>query len=302
MPTLFLSYRQSDTLGQTGRLADALEARYGRDAVFRDIDSIEAGRRFDEVIERALADCRVFLPLIGDDWLTVRGADGRRRLDDPEDFVRREVATALARGVPVIPLLLEGATIPPATELPPELRPLLRHQALELSETRWDFDVGRLVAAIDRQLAETTGSIPVASSGRGASAPVTRRLLWLGLAGLVIAAGAGTAWQLARRTPPLPRVDGVWMLPSGSFWTVQQDGRRLTVDETHYLSGEVWRRGTGTVLEDGSLELELLPVFEPPERLRLALRLRPGPDGRSLSGESQDLVTGRRESLTLLRR
>lgn len=303
MPTLFLSYRQSDTLGQTGRLADALEARYGRDAVFRDIDSIEAGRRFDEVIERALADCRVFLPLIGDEWLTVRGADGLRRLDDPQDFVRREVATALARGVPVIPLLLEGARIPPATELPPELRPLLRHQALELSETRWDFDVGRLVAAIDRQLAEPTGSIAVASGGHGAAVPVTRRrLLWLGLAGLVLAAGAGTAWQLARRTPPLPRVDGVWMLPSGSFWTVQQDGRRLTVDETHYLSGEVWRRGTGTVLEDGSLELELLPVFEPPERLRLALRLRPGPDGRSLSGESQDLVSGRRESLTLLRR
>jgi hypothetical protein len=302
MPTLFLSYRQSDTLGQTGRLADALEARYGRDAVFRDIDSIEAGQRFEEVIERALAGCKVFLPLIGDDWLTVRGADGRRRLDDPRDFVRREVVAALARGIPVIPLLLEGARVPAATELPPELRPLLDHQALELSETRWDFDVGRLVEAIDRQLARTTGSTAAASTAGGRRAPVTRRLLWVGLAALVLAAGAGTAWQLARRAPQLPSVEGVWMLPSGSFWTVQQDGRRLKVEETHYLSGEVWRRGTGTVLEDGSLEIELLPVFDPPERLRLALRLRPGPDGRSLSGESHDLVSGRRESLTLLRR
>lgn len=302
MPSLFLSYRQSDTLGHTGRLADALEARYGRDAVFRDLDSIEAGQRFEEVIERALADCRVFLPLIGDDWLTVRGADGGRRLDDPQDFVRREVAAALARGIPVIPLLLEGARVPAAAELPPELRPLLRHQALELSETRWDFDVGRLVAAIDRQLAQTTGSTPPAATGAGAAAPLTRRrLLWVGLAGLALAAGTGTAWQLARRARPLPRVDGVWMLPSGSFWTVQQDGRRLTVAETHYLSREVWRHGTGTVLDDGSLELELLPVFEPPERLRLALRLRLGPDGRSLSGEAHDLVSGRRESLTLLR-
>jgi len=303
MPTLFLSYRQSDTLGQTGRLADALEARYGRGAVFRDLDSIEAGQRFEAVIERALADCRVFLPLIGDDWLTVRGADGRRRLDDPQDFVRREVATALARGIPVIPLLLEGARIPAATELPTELRPMLERQALELSETRWDFDVGRLVAAIDRQLAQTNGSTAIASTGAGSSAPATRRrLLGLGLAGVVLAAGAGTAWRFARRAPPLPRVDGVWMLPSGSFWTVRQDGRRLTVEETHYLSGEVWRRGSGSVLEDGSLDVELLPVFEPPERLRLALRLHPGPDGRSLSGEAHDLVSGRRESLTLLRR
>jgi hypothetical protein len=302
MTTLFLSYRQSDTLGQTGRLADALEARYGAGAVFRDLDSIEAGQRFDEVIERALAGCRVFLPLIGDDWLTVRGADGQRRLDNPQDLVRLEVATALRRGITIIPLLLEGARMPATSALPADLQPLNRHQALELSETRWDYDVARLVEAIDRRLAEAVpaGAAPPAA---GATAPATRRrLLWGAVAGIALLAGGGAAWRLAQRPAPPPSLEGVWMLPSGSFWTLRQDGRQVTVEETHYQSREVWRRGTGTLLEDGTLELELLPVFDPPERLRLALRLRPAPDGRSLSGEVHDLVSGRRESLTVLRR
>jgi hypothetical protein len=300
MPTLFLSYRQSDTLGQTGRLADALEARYGPGTVFRDLDSIEPGQRFEDVIEQALADCRVFLPLIGDDWLTVRGADGRLRLDDPQDFVRREVATALARDIPVIPLLLEGARVPAASELPPELRPLLRHQALELSETRWDFDFGRLVAAIDRELAQSTGST-AASNGAAAPTPVTRRrMLGLGLAGLVLAAGAGTAWRLARRAP-LARVDGVWVLPSGSYWTIEQNGREVAIRETHYQSREVWRRGTGRLDDDGVLHAELLPVFDPPERLRLEYRLRVSADGLRLSGEVRDLVSGRADEVMLQR-
>lgn len=300
MPSIFLSYRRSDTSGHAGRLADALETRYGRDAVFHDVESIEAGALFDEAIEQAVANCRVFLPLIGDEWLNAAAPDGRRRLDDPADFVRREVAAALRRDVPVIPVLLEGAVMPSEATLPPDLQPLMRHQALELSETRWDYDVQRLVEAIDRKVGP---SPPRLDTTRGAATPdraSRRALLWGGVAVLSVAAG-GALW-LRSRAAPVPALDGVWMLPTGSFWTVRQDGRRLAIEETHYLSREVWRRGTGSVPDEGAIEVELLPVFDPPERLRLAYRLQLSTDGRSLSGEVRDFVSGRSGTVTLVRR
>lgn len=289
MPSIFLSYRRVDTSGHTGRLSDALEAKFGADAVFHDIQSIEAGRRFDEVIDSALAQCRVFVPLIGDDWLRITGPDGRRRLDDPEDLVRREVVVALRRGIPVIPVLLEGATMPAPSSLPAELQPLTRHQAVEISDTRWDFDVQRLITAIER-----VGVPP-------ADGPVrrSRRALLAGLAA-ISAVAAASAWWLASR-PRIPDLGGIWMLPSGSYWTLEQAGSDVTIHETHYQSREVWRRGSGRLDDDGTLQAELLPVFDPPERLRLEYRLRLSTDGRRLSGEVRDLVSGRSEVVTLQR-
>jgi len=291
MPSIFLSYRRVDTSGHTGRLSDALEAKFGHDAVFHDIQSIEAGKRFDEVIDAALAKCRVFIPLIGDDWLGITGADGRRRLDDPDDLVRREVVAALRRGIPVIPVLLEGATMPAAASLPDALQPLTRHQAIEISDTRWDFDVQRLIAAIERVgVTEAGGRVP----------PSRRRVLW-GLAAVAAAAAGGSAWWRSSR-PAIPDIDGTWELPSGSYWVVAQTGREVVIEETHYQSREVWRRGSGRVADDGTLNAELLPVFDPPERLRLEYRLRLSADGRRLSGDVRDLVSGRSDVVTLLRR
>jgi len=293
MPSIFLSYRRVDTSGHTGRLSDALEAKFGRDAVFHDIQSIEAGNRFDEVIDSALAKCRVFIPLIGDDWLGITGADGRRRLDDPADLVRREVAAALRRGVPVIPVLLEGATMPAPASLPEEMQPLTRHQAIEISDTRWDFDVERLIAAIERvgvALAEADG--PAQRS--------RRHVLW-GLAASGAAAAGAAAWWRSSR-PDIPVIDGIWDWPSGSYWVVNQTGREVAIAETHYQSREVWRRGTGRLADDGTLHAELLPVFDSPERQRLEFRLRLSADGRRLGGDVHDLVSGRSEVVTLLRR
>ena len=133
---IFISYRRGETAYPAGWLYDRLADRYGGEQVFKDVDSIELGDDFVEVITRAVGSCDVLLALIGEDWLTITDADGRRRLDDPHDFVRLEIEAALARDVRVIPILVDGARMPAAEELPNSLSKLARRQALELSPAR----------------------------------------------------------------------------------------------------------------------------------------------------------------------
>ena len=99
----------------------------------------------------------MLLALIGEEWLTITDADGRRRLDDPHDFVRLEIEAALARNVRVIPILVDGARMPTAEELPNSLARLARRQALELSPARFDFDTGRLLKVLDEDARRDPG-------------------------------------------------------------------------------------------------------------------------------------------------
>jgi TIR domain/Kelch motif len=151
---IFVSYRREETAYPAGWLYERLADRYGGGQVFTDVDSIELGDDFVEVITTAVGSCDVLLALVGDQWLTITGPDGRRRLDDPDDFVRLEIEAALTRNVRVIPILVDGARMPRADELPPSLAALVRRQALELSPSRFDFDLSRLVKVLDRTLAE----------------------------------------------------------------------------------------------------------------------------------------------------
>ena len=151
---IFISYRREDTAYPAGWLYDRLAGHFARSQVFNDIDSIELGDDFVEVITTAVGSCDVLLALIGDRWLTVTGQDGRRRLDNPDDFVRLELEAALARGVRVIPILVEGAQMPRADELPASLSKLARRQVLELSPSRFDVDTGRLLRVLDGVLAD----------------------------------------------------------------------------------------------------------------------------------------------------
>jgi hypothetical protein len=146
---IFISYRRDDSAGQAGRLHDHLAARFGPDRVFRDVVDIVPGEDFQRAIERAVGASDVLLAVIGPQWLTIRDAMGGRRLDDSGDLVRLEVATALARGVRVIPVLLERTTMPTGPDLPGPLGPLARRNALELRDTAWEQDVSRLVAALE---------------------------------------------------------------------------------------------------------------------------------------------------------
>lgn len=180
MPRIFISYRREETAYPAGWLFDRLEARYGEEQIFKDVDSIAPGEDFVERITNAVASCDVLLALIGDEWLTVTD-DGGRRLDDPKDFVRVEIEAALARNVRVVPVLVDGATMPEAEQLPPSLAPLSRRQALELSPQRFDFDTNRLLDALDKMVAD--GEAPPAPARPGRS---RRTLIGVGVAAAVL--------------------------------------------------------------------------------------------------------------------
>jgi hypothetical protein len=151
---IFISYRRDDSAGFAGRLYDRLASRYGPDRLFMDVDTIRPGHDFAADIADALSGSAVCVVLIGRHWESIALPDGRRRLDDPTDFVRLEVAAAIRGGVTVIPVLVEGALIPSPASLPEELRALSRRQAIELSNERWNYDIGRLVLALDEILGQ----------------------------------------------------------------------------------------------------------------------------------------------------
>jgi TIR domain len=150
---VFISYRRCDTGPYARLLKEHLSERFPGTPVFMDLDSIEAGLDFAEVIRDAVNSCLVLVALIGSRWVTVADEQGRRRIEDPGDYVRFEIRTALERGVRVIPVLADGAKPLKQPQLPPDLGKLARLSALELSYDRLDYDETRLAAVIDKILA-----------------------------------------------------------------------------------------------------------------------------------------------------
>jgi TIR domain len=190
---VFLSYRREDASGHAGRLYDLLAARYGHEHVFMDIDAIPLGSQFGETINRAVASCDVVIALIGRSWLSASAADGRRRLDDPDDFVRRELESALTEDVVLVPACVQGAEIPREQELPSSLAPLSGRQGFQLSDAGWRDDVERLIRRLEQVAHEPS------EAGASADAPTrpgrvrTRTLVAAALAVGVIGAAAALA-------------------------------------------------------------------------------------------------------------
>ena len=186
-PKLFICYRREETASHAGRLYDAIAARFGEDNVFMDIE-LAPGIEFLDRVQEVVSACQVFLVVVGPTWATLSNGGDRPRIADREDFVRLEVETALRRrDVRVIPLLVGGARVPHSEELPEELRSLIRRNALELSDVRWRYDVGRLMGTLE-ELLETEET---AAGGVGGET----------------AAGAAAArppreWSVARRRVP----------------------------------------------------------------------------------------------------
>jgi hypothetical protein len=148
---IFINYRRDDAAATAGRLHDALERAFNRDDLFMDVDNIPAGEDFVDYLNAQVAQCDIFLSLIGPNWLTAKSEDGARRLDNPDDYVRIEIAAALARKIRAIPVIVDGAKLPKAAELPEDLRPLARRNAFELRNSRFRRDVDALIEEL-RQL------------------------------------------------------------------------------------------------------------------------------------------------------
>jgi hypothetical protein len=152
--SILVSYRRSDGSGHVGRLYDALCDSFGKRSVFIDIESITPGADFVRSLDAVMAHSSVLLVVIGPDWARAVDEAGRRRLDDPADFVRQEVARGLSRDVATIPILVHGARMPAETDLPLDLKALARKQAFEMSDVRWKHDFQTLTRHIEQHAPE----------------------------------------------------------------------------------------------------------------------------------------------------
>jgi TIR domain len=197
MPRILVSYRRADTAYLATMLHEMLAERFGGENVFIDVDSIPAGRDFRKHLEQAVTRCDIVLALIDEHWLDARDEIGRRRLDQPADWVRLELETALGRDIPVIPLLVSGACIPPEEALPAPLRGLAYRQALPLRSGR-DFkhDVEMIGDEIQRAYAE---------GAKGSVKPPRSHVRTRYLAAVAVLAGfVGVATMVVRLVRPNP--------------------------------------------------------------------------------------------------
>jgi hypothetical protein len=215
--TIFISYRREDSGGHAGRLCDRLSARFGDARVFMDLQDIEPGQNFVRSIEDVIGTCECVVAVLGPRWVEAL----QRRSPDAEDFVRHEIRAALARGIPVVPVLVGGAGMPSMEELPPELAPLRQRNAFAIRDERFDDDVARLGDAIASYVGKGTGET------RTTVRRTTRSLVAVAAAVVLAAAVAATYLSGRPAEPELaapvarpPVLDGAWLAE------VQKEGQR----------------------------------------------------------------------------
>jgi hypothetical protein len=153
---IFISYRRDDSEGEAGRLFDDLVRTFGDDSVFMDVAGINPGIDFRKAIDDNVASCGVLLAMIGPLWATIANSSGQRRLEDANDFVRLEIASALARNIAVIPVLVHDAKMPHPDELPDNLKDLAYRNSVEITHARWNSDVQLLTKALGQYVASSS--------------------------------------------------------------------------------------------------------------------------------------------------
>ncbi|KAF0100678.1 MAG: hypothetical protein FD187_1597 [bacterium] len=319
MQGIFISYRRQDSQSAAGRLADHLKEHLRGVPIFRDVETIEPGVDFVDAIGRALHSCGVLLAVIGPRWASVQDDAGRRRLDDPNDYTRLEIATALARSdVRVIPVLVEGAQMPAGETLPEDLKALSRRNATELTDKRWEYDVAQLVETLKKALAILPGPRPEPTPPVPPVPPMPAAQSWKkwawGIGGLVILAAALDESGLLEPDPPMsvmpdtfqaaPPVDhgqaapaainlaGAWADAEGGNYQLVQQGDRIGFQGMS-PHGPVMGRG---LLRGNQLVLEYTLDGQPYQAALAA-----GADGMSLAGTYHDPATGESGQVALRR-
>jgi hypothetical protein len=164
MPRVFISYRIADSTYATGAVADRLAAHFGRDNVFRDRDSLSLGSLYPKRIRRALEQSDLVLAVLGPSWLDIRDSAGRRRLDDPRDWVRTELHMAFERGIPVVPVLLDHTPLPDPARLPAPLAPLSVSTYWRVRRDTFESDVRGLIDGIEDVTGRTELATPAGTS------------------------------------------------------------------------------------------------------------------------------------------
>ncbi len=242
---IFISYRRSDTAGFAGRLHDALRDHFGHARVFRDIEAIEPGVDYVNAIDESIRACEVLVAVIGRRWLTCADENGCARLDDPSDFVRLELLSALDRDLTVIPVLVENVEMPTAKQLPEPLAALARHNALQITDDRWDYDVGRLIDRLEAVVGPPAESSKL--SGRRA-----RLRTWVrprsafGAAARILTALATLLtliWGLQpfiHTTPAPTLMTGDFNIAIADFGTLDNQGRPLNSADAHALAQSIY--------------------------------------------------------------
>ncbi len=215
--SIWISYRRADSAGYAGRLYDRLASKLGFDRVLLDVDSITVGMDFVEAIEKRIRQLSAMLVVIGPGWVSAADSSGKRRLDDPDDFVRREIEIALETHIPVIPVLVGGAYMPLASELPARLQSLARRNALELSDISFQQDVDRLLSAL-----ESLVSRPAEVEAQRVPPPA-------GPSSSAIEIRAGARTELARKSTALRPGRTLWIvgglaLAGVVFWMLWSSG------------------------------------------------------------------------------
>jgi LmbE family N-acetylglucosaminyl deacetylase len=158
---IFINYRRDDASGQAGRLSDRLKTYFGEDNVFLDVSSTASGEDYSTVIKQGLESCDILLAVIGKQWASITDKQGNRRLNNPSDLVRQEIAHALSnQRIRVIPVLVQGASMPEEQELPRDMLNIRKRQAIDVRDHKWDSDVKGLIKEIENSLKEQAEKIP----------------------------------------------------------------------------------------------------------------------------------------------
>jgi hypothetical protein len=213
-PRIFVSYRREDASGHSGRLYDSLKERFPG-LVFRDVDSLEPGDDFVARIEELLDSTEVLIAVIGRGWAT--DETGHRRIDEPDDWLRLEVGAGLRRDIRVIPVLVGGAKMPQAEELPDDLKALAHRNSLDLNDLAWDSGREKLFMTIERVLGPSATPEPPAPI-REPTPPLPTAVLPLAVVGAaLLAVGLFMRWDAGRHSFLQNNFGGA--LPHGGVFT-----------------------------------------------------------------------------------